>query len=34
MSNLRDFYERALREFGSTDDGEILKNAFKAAHFK
>uniref|UniRef100_A0A8C8GWW5 UTP6 small subunit processome component n=1 Tax=Oncorhynchus tshawytscha TaxID=74940 RepID=A0A8C8GWW5_ONCTS len=33
-SNLRDFYERALREFGSTDDGEILKSAFKAAHFK
>ena len=29
MSNLRDLFERALREFGSTDDGEEKKEKDK-----
>ncbi len=33
MSNLRDYYERALREFGSSDEGECdsVLLAFKKA---
>jgi len=29
MNGLRDYYERALQEFGTLDDGEQSLNAFK-----
>lgn len=32
MNNLRDYYERALEEFGSSDDGERNSNALKEQH--
>lgn len=34
MNNLRDYYERALQEFGSSDDGEMSLNAFKGTRVK
>lgn len=34
MNSLRDYYERALQEFGTTDDGEWRLNPLKGAGLK
>uniref|UniRef100_A0A8D0AKA6 UTP6 small subunit processome component n=1 Tax=Sander lucioperca TaxID=283035 RepID=A0A8D0AKA6_SANLU len=34
MNNLRDYYERALQEFGTSDDGEQSLNALKEQELK
>lgn len=34
MNTLRDYYERALQEFGTSDDGEQSLNALKGQESK